>query len=748
MSLLGASSCVGQSRVQLRGSYSVEAALDRLLAGAPCTFRMVDARTVRILPAPPPSARPQPAARPVATVSPLVAPLTVTASKRRTAADRLAAAISVIPARQLEASGAGDPGQTTGMAAGVVMTNLGPGRDKLLMRGISDGAFTGRARSTVGTYLDDAPINYNAPDPDLRLVDIERIEVVRGPQGALYGAGSLSGVYRIVTRKPDTGSPQAGLQASYAVADGGSPSWVLEGYLSAPVIKDRLAVRAVLYREVQGGYLDDVAMRRSNVDETVRQGGRLAIRAQASPEWTVDLSATVQRLRSADTQYTTGAFNRRRANRVAESHKNDFTEAALSVRGSLPWGDLTSSTAVVRHNYESQYDASAAVDLYAAGSDLGVYSETARMRMLVQDLVLTSRGSGRLGWLAGLYGSSSREDTPNLLRARAANSSLSTVYRESRRDRLSEIAAYGEVSYEFTPRWTVALGARAFHTQLHVNSTVAPPAPYLPRALDRKASFEGVSPKLSIQRELGSGDLVYALYSEGYRAGGINSAGLRRPPAPLDRFSPDRLRNHEVGGQLDAFDGRLSLRGAAFYDIWRNVQTDQYLAPSGLAYTANVGDARITGLEGEVAYDFDFGLSLRSAVLVSRSKLMRPHAAFAQRLTKELPGAPRVSGGVLALYERPLAADLLLRLVGEASYVGRSNLTFERQFSPRMGDYVRARLSAQLAGPRWRAELYVTNPADDSGDTFAYGNPFSFGQVRQVTPQRPRTLGLSLAASF
>src|SRR5207302_3349176 len=116
----------------------------------------------------------------------------------------------------LFATRAVDVRDTAGQLAGVLMTNLGPGRDKLLMRGLSDGAFTGRARSTVSTYLDDAPINYNAPDPDLRLTDVERVETMRGPQGALYGSGALAGVYRIVTNKPDPERFAAGLEVTAA----------------------------------------------------------------------------------------------------------------------------------------------------------------------------------------------------------------------------------------------------------------------------------------------------------------------------------------------------------------------------------------------------------------------------------------------------------------------------------------------------------------------------------------------------
>jgi outer membrane receptor protein involved in Fe transport len=152
-----------------------------------------------------------------------VTELMITARKRPERLDSLPAGVSALSGEQLFATGSDDTRDTAGQLVGVTMTNLGPGRDKLLMRGLSDGAFTGRARSTVGTYLDDTPINYNAPNPDLRLVDVERVETLRGPQGALYGSGALAGVYRIVANKPDPSTLAASIIGATGLDQGRLP---------------------------------------------------------------------------------------------------------------------------------------------------------------------------------------------------------------------------------------------------------------------------------------------------------------------------------------------------------------------------------------------------------------------------------------------------------------------------------------------------------------------------------------------
>lgn len=741
VSLLGASNCPGASTRRLSGTYSVEEALQRLLGDAPCTWRMVARGAVQIVP----SARTAPAERP--TDDNVVEELLVTATKRVQSIDRLAAAVSVIAAQQLHITGTADPLETTGQLAGVQATNLGPGRDKLLLRGLSDGAFTGRSRSTVGTYLDDIPINYNAPDPDLRLVDVARIEVIRGPQGALYGSGSLSGVYRIVTRKPDLNAAAAGLGLSRAWTQGGDPSYAVEGFANMPLVAGVAGLRVAGYRENQGGYLDDVKLGRANVDSTLREGGRLSLSFQPNAVWSVDISSTLQRLKSRDTQYITPAKSAKRANGVAEGHINDIAMVTATLRGTMGWGQIVSSTGYVRHAYSSIYDATAVAGIFTLPPPaLGVYSERTETRMLVQDLVLTSPGGQRLGWLAGLYATDTTEISPSNLDAGPAKGPLARVYTELRHNHVQELAAYGEASYEVAPRWTVAVGGRLFRTSVSTSSDVSSER-FPPRAFERGAHFHGLSPKISVQHETPTGDLIYAVASEGYRAGGINSGGARPLPANRETFAPDRLRNFEIGAKAHALDNRLVIRTAAFYDLWDRIQTDQF-RPSGIPYTTNVGDAATRGLEAELSYSWDFGLSVYANGLFSKTITSNANPDYAPRLTRGLPGVPREAIGLVAIYERPALNNKTLRLMVETSYVGRSQITFDPATATTMGAYVRAKLGAELRGPNWTAQVFVTNPSNAEENTFAFGNPFTFNLGPQETPLRPRTLSVMVSANF
>lgn len=751
ISVGGVAACKGRSPA-LVGSYTLREGLLRLTADASCRFKIVDSHTVRFFAAAPPRSLAPTPPHPIAPAQPIeVSELMVTATKRAVSFDRAPASVSRVGGDSLDATGSTDAAGAVRQIAGVTMTNLGPGRDKIMLRGLSDGAFTGRTRSTVGTYLDDVPITYNAPDPDLRLADVDGVEVLRGPQGALYGGGSLSGVYRIVTRKPDLDTLGGGVRVLHGWTKGGSPSTEVEGVLNVPIIEDELAMRVVAYHDVKGGYLDNEDRRQANVDRTTRTGGRASITARLSSHWTVTGAVNLQRLSTNDTQYIERPLGQySRANRVAETHSNRFGQAALVVNGEGDWGRFQSTTAYVNHSFASQYDASAALGIAdtAIAKDLGVYNENTRIGMVVQDAFWASPERGRWRWLLGVYGSSTQERSPSTLRAYAnGNGPMNVLYQENRNDRIDELALYGEAAYQLTPRLTLAAGGRAFHTELHTRSQVTVTPPGRARNLDRSDTFEGFSPKISLQYDFKTNGSAYLLYSEGYRPGGFNSAGFT-PPQPNRRtYEPDRLQNIEAGVKLRLFDRKLELRSSVFYDIWKDIQSDQYL-PSGLAYTTNVGDGENLGLETEATWQVSPELTVQANALFNRPRVTRLNPAFASKVGYSLPGVPDISAGVLVLYSQPINDKLSMLYTAQANYIGASRLTFDPAFSPEMGDYVTAELSAQLRGDRWRIGMFLSNPFNTAGDTFAYGNPFSFGKVRQITPQRPRTLSLVLTASF
>jgi outer membrane receptor protein involved in Fe transport len=757
----GGPRCAGRV-TGLNGVHTIEEGLRLLLAGTSCDFRVVAPDTVRII------ARVQAPAKP-ASRPPSLAPtqtqpeveaadIVVTATRRRAYADQLPYSVSVISGQEMSALGARDISDLTTTFAGVSTTNLGPGRDKILLRGLSDGSFTGRTQSTVGIYLDDTPVTYNAPDPDLRLVDLASVEVMRGPQGSLYGGGSMSGVYRIVTRKPELNILDAAMLAGVGWTQDGAPSNEAEAMLNVPLVKDRAAARLVAYDEFDGGYIDNVDLRDKNIDGVRRDGGRASLKVLLDPDWTLTTGVASQRITSDDTQYVTPSLGRlHRANAVREGSVNRFTDAFVTVQRDSTRFDFKAVTSLVQHGLSSQTDASKALPLFGGGSAaVGEYEEPNATTMVTEDAMLSSPSTGPIQWLVGVYGSATLEDIQSIVRTPNIGVGPAVdLYHEWRKDHRSAAAVYGEATWALSDRLSLTAGARATASEIHTTSLVEMPMAPAPRTFAGMLSGGGVSPKAALDYRVWSGTRVYALVSEGRRPGGFNTGGpigvvfATSPVAPgmHRRFLSDELWNYEAGVKASFWDGRLRLRSAAFYDRWTNIQTDQYLN-SGLSYTANAGDGRNIGLESELTTKPTDHLTIDLSAIFNNPELTRPQPGFISQPTAGLPGVPDVSGGGLIAYDQPLWSGWSARFSGQAQYIGRSHVTFDPTLAPTMGGYVIAQLSAQLIGPRWRASAFLQNPTGERGNTFSYGNPFDFRQINESTPQRPRTLRLNLAADF
>ncbi len=756
----------------VEGRFTMTQALDRILAGTGCGYRMVDAATVQIVrerPAEPPRPSRSPAKAPPAPRQPTTAEVTptrsllpevvVTATRRSALAIRLPDSIGVLSGARMATDRDTSLGDLAGQAAGLTVTNLGPGVDKTIIRGLSDGGLTGHTQSTVGIYLDDTRLTYNAPDPDLRLADIDQVEVLQGPQGALYGSGSIAGVIHVVTREPDMEQYGGSLLLSGAGAEGGTASGVAEAIANLPLVPGKLAVRAVGYGEHDGGYIDDVLQGRAAANTTDRLGGRIAVRLNLNGDWSLEAGMTHQTLASADSQYATprlGPYQRRI--HLREPHGNDFDALHLTVQGALPAGEFKNTLSLVRHELDERYDASGALLSFVDKADLpfgppvaSAYDERDRIASIVDEATLTSIGASPFQWLVGGFVSDGRQTVDSVITT--APPGASVAYAETRTDQIQEFAAYGEATYHLTPTLAVGAGARVGYTQVSTSSLLRAPLSDQSAAFHGRLSNLDWAPKVSLRYQISPRAMAYALISEGSRGDGFNTSGpigtvFSGPGGaaePFRRFHGDELWNFEAGVKLRTLADRLTLRATGFYAIWTNIQSDQLL-PSGLPYTANIGDGRNFGLELEAAYAVG-GLELRVNSLLDQPELTRNRTPFPSLLHSGLPGVPRGTIGAAIHYERGSGqyrpfVDLA------ANYVGLSRLTFDARTTRRMGDYTMTKLTVGVDTGAWRMTAFIDNPLGVTGNTFAYGNPFTLRRTRQITPLAPRTTGLSLSRSF
>ncbi|MDB5457991.1 MAG: TonB-dependent receptor [Caulobacter sp.] len=731
----------------LSGRLSPRAALDRILAQSGCAYALPDPRTVLIRKIAPARAHPA-----VVTEAPTILGLgevVVTAQRYPNLPGRTPYAISVVSGRALQRETLTSLGDLSGQVAGMTVTNLGPGRDKILLRGLSDGAFTGQTQSMVALYFDDVPITYSAPDPDLRLADIERVEIMRGPQGTLYGGGSLGGVVRIATRKPDLDRYQASLLAGLSHTWNGGGGDELEAMANLPLVPGRVALRVVTYRDAESGYIANPTLGLKRVNGSTREGVRASLRAALSAHWTATLGLTTQSINNADTQYGLRRLGpHQRDNPVREPHDNDFEHVSLTLASDGPWGRVTGSVSRLSHHFDSRYDATTASALYGLAGAPAALDEEKAIDLTVAEVTYATPSDHRLHGLIGAFASTGDIRLDSALHAPSGTGP--NAYAERRRDKINETAIYGEVTLDVTQRLSATAGLRWFDFRFDTDSTVVQAVGQ--RVFSGADDATGLSPKVLVSYDAWPGVLLYAQAAEGYRPGGYNTAGrigqaFDIAGAPARRYQADELWNYELGVKYRGWGDRLQGRVAAFYATWESVQSDQYLA-DGTAFTANIGNGDNRGVEAEAALRLTDQIDLRAAALLNDPQITRRNLDFSSRSDAGLPGVARASASFGVDHHRDLPSGRTVRLQAQATYVGASYLTFDADKTHEMGEYLGLRGVASLEAARWTLSATIDNPLGAHGNSFSFGNPFLITRDQIITPPRPRTLALRLSARF
>ncbi len=730
--------------MELNGRHTVKEGLDLILRQSGCSFIFADPTTVLIIPVPVaviPS-RPPPTLEDIAVVATrLPAPIA-----------RSPYAVSSISEATLERLGVTDLTDAAPLVAGMTTTNLGSGRDKIFLRGISDGILTGRTQSTVGVYLDEVALSYNAPDPDLRLTDLESVEVLRGPQGALYGSGSIGGVIQLRSKKPALDQFSARVSTEIGTTQGAASSSAIDAMINLPIVKDRLAIRGVGYAEQAGGYIDNVTTDLKDINKVQRSGARLALLAAFDQGWTLTLGAGFQAINAADTQYdTAGLGPYQRALPIAEPHDNDF-DALYAVVEHRDGGLLVrSTTALVRHQIDSRYDATASLNLLAPGaSGPAAFDDADHKRIFTQEITAASSFNPRVQWLAGLNYQRDTEFAAPILHALSNNSPL---YSEDRSSLVETYALFGEATVSPVRRVHLTFGARWTQTHSRVGSTVS--AQDGVRSTDVALTERRLAPKIVASFDLSEAAIVYVQAAEGYRSGGVNTGGLAGQTfapsggvsQPYQVYKGDELWNYELGLKAKLLGGALNLRAATYAERWRDLQSNQLL-PSGLSYVANVGVANDLGVEFEAAVVPAPDVIVRANLTLNDPELERRTPSFSSIADAQLPGVSRVSAAVFLSRRFSLPAGYQGDVAMDVAYVGRSRISIDPTTGAQMGGYTKTRLSFGVTKDHWSTRVVLDNLANQASDTFAFGNPFSIRSIGQLTPQRPRSVTLKISRSF
>jgi len=714
----------------VHGTMPLREALRSALRGTDARASFIDAHTARILRKP--QRAPQTDARPIDPSVP--DDIVVTAAKRPIGLNRYPGSVAriTLDSDWVADHAHGGTQALTRLLPQLAATDLGDGRDKLFIRGIADSSFAGPTQATTAQYLGEVRLTYNAPDPDLNLYDMRAAEVLEGPQGTLYGAGSLGGVIRYVGNAPDSAHWAASASTGIAFTDSGAPSWDGAGMFNAPLVPGEIALRVVVYGGRDGGYIDDIGRKLANVNVTVSRGERFVLRLRAAHGWSVDIGYVEQSISSRDSQYTlTGDPPLTRSSAIAQPAGNLFRLGYITGHGPAGSAEITTTTSIGRHQLSSTFDATG-----YDGTDTPALFEEDNDIMLISHETRLSGGSRRAPYVIGVSAVVSSSVITRREGGVAAPAALPGIANLQ-----AETALFGEGSLPLSPRLTGTLGARLTYD----NGTGVYFDPV--RNEMQKSQRNVVQPTFTLALDWRPGGRLsaFAHYQQGYRAGGLAIAPAGSGVA-TQKFDADELNMDEIGIRLgDQAHDRFWLRASAFWADWNHIQAD-LVDSDGLTTTANIGRGRIYGLEGEAGWRLTPALTLSGAFFANQSRLVAPTAEFAAAVGQPLPNVAGSGGRIAGQWRASIGQDTTLTAEASGRYVGRSILGLGSILDIPQGNYAVADAALRIAREPFVLSLTLDNLSNVHGNTFAFGNPFTLADRRQATPLRPRTLRLGISA--
>ncbi|RHW18131.1 TonB-dependent receptor [Sphingomonas gilva] len=720
----------------VRGEMTVRQALDRLLAGTNARAVALDARSWRIARAPPRASRPAPPppAPPPPAEEPPEADIIVVASKRETTFGGYAGQVSRVEGEDLAL---GAPAGTEAVAtqvASVTSTHFGAGRNKLFVRGIADSSFTGPTQATVGQYFGDVRLTYNAPDPGLKLLDVAAVEVLEGPQGTLYGAGSLGGIIRVTRNAPQLQITGAEIGGGVSFTEHGEAGGDLSGVINLPLVEDAVALRAVGYLTREGGYIDDAGRGIADVNRTDIHGGRVMLRLAPGDDWTIDIGATLQDIDARDSQYADrDAPELARRSSIAQPYSDQYRLAELVI--AKQWDDLrfVSSTGYVRQTVTERFDAT------TDPQEPRAFDQINEIELISTENRLARPMDEGYGWILGM----------SLLRNESELRRAIGPIGEPRpatgvRNRIDEATLYAEASVEPVRGLTLSAGGRVTHSRLSGEGLdVGRMLNFADRQMQADRDETTVLPSVSIVAEPIADVSLFARYQEGFRPG-----GLAVSDDFIRQFANDEVRSIETGVRygVPGVDG-LTLAATFAYTRWNNIQAD-FVDGAGLPTTANIGNGRIYSWDFRLGWRPLPGLSLDAGFVVNDGEITDPQPAFRLATLAELPNVAE-TGGRFGFDWRTFLSDTVdLRVAGWARYIGKSRLGVGPILGGPQGDYVDTGLTARIGFGRYGVTLGATNLTDSVGNRFSLGSPFDLFRADAITPLRPRTFRIGLDTRF
>lgn len=665
---------------------------------------------------------------------------------------------------------------------GVVLNRASANFNNFSARGIATNGYNANLQSTVAVYIDELPISNigNTTVIDPNLYDVERIEFLRGPQGTLFGSGSLSGALRILTKSPDLTGFDASAMVDTAVTDGDALRQRYNAMVNVPLVDDKLGLRVVGFYRDEEGYLENVGTGVENSNTLIDWGGRAIMLWKPNDELSVRLLVSYEDSNPEDSSLTDPSLGKRKR---------------VSDRPDLFVGELTNFNATIEYQFDgalltssstySTFDQKFFVDLQGAfggliafGLDAYGYQDT-----FVEELRIASDPGGKFDWVIGGFYLDRRHDvdyfyrsSPEFLAARGITGLPDEYYQRQYNHALShELAGFGELTYHINDRVWLTGGLRyggvdarayvegGYNSNYLTNALTNRSGPLaitqIAPAVGVKAEGHRPSYKLSASFQPIPQLTTYVTGSTGFRAPVVNGfAGRASLVDPTDLIIPngadtDKIQNYELGAKGTWLNGRLTTNLAAYLIDWSDIQVQANRVSDSVQFATNIGEARSKGFEFEIVAmpvaDLQVGLNgsfNRSHV----TKLSPQEAAISGAVPDARLAAPKFQGAAYVNYGFDVTASARGFFSAAFQHVDSYPSSFPRvpgapnRISPTYGytdSYNNVNLTLGAIMGQLTVTTYVENLFDD--DSVTYIHPEAFIASRFGT-MRPRTVGLRI----
>lgn len=676
---------------------------------------------------------------------------------------------------------------------GLDLTSNGGGSKSITLRGVTTG---GLNNPTFAVAIDGVPYGSSSAlgygdrlVPDLDPSNLARVEVLRGPQGTLYGASSLGGMLQYVTKDPSLAEAEGAAAVDFNSVEDGDNGYGARASISVPIVHDALGLGVSAFKRKDAGFIDDPARNRSDVDGQDVKGGRLNALWRPSERFSLKLSALAQdsdgdAASQVDADFrlqpTAGDLTQIRppGTGMFEGKIRFFTAAADAKLGSL---DLTSLSGYGINESSSAPDfpsplwGSLAQAFFGeSGTKLVTQMETKKFS---QELRLASAQGEKFEWMLGAFYTDEKTTAVQSMDAFDATTGADagSLIKFDFPTRFEEYAAFGNLTVHFTDRLDVQLGARQSRNEQTYNETdTGPTVPLLyglpgevfvapAQRLTDDAFTYLVTPRFRFSPDL----MVYARLASGYRAGGNN------PLAPLfglpATFAPDTTANYEVGVKGSLLDRTLTFDASAYYIDWSDVQLSQRDPATSIAFFTNGGKARSQGIELALQANPLRGLNIgiTTAYIDAVLKKDIPEGSGIGHAGDRLPFSARFSASLSADQEFPLG-DKAIGYVGTSiAYSGERQGQFTTRLAPppgsppgavgepgirnRFPSYTTVDIRGGVKYDTWTFNVFAHNIGNKRGilDGGArVGAEPSATSDYCYTVIRPRTYGVSLSTTF